>query len=399
MIKLEKPAFSRLLLCDPVCVFPYGHNVAAMDNFRHLLGKYYAEIVCLGCRELPEDISVRSGIERVFQYYYNDVMPLASGAYAELSNLPQTHVEKIAAAKSDLARILKEQNVNSTDTICYPSIDFYSLYALADSIDALKEAGSPTLLIRMIYVMECAASVSYGKPFNVIFSLLNRLIDAGVTVRLAAETPRYAQLLAENLGRSVAVAANIELREQLPLPDNEYFTVICPGSARYDKGFLNLFDIFHRVRAHDPNMRIRFITQTLPDRDLKHQMNYLVRLYSTPGTTILPSQLSAEQLVAMYKDADLVLLPYAHDVYHYRGSAVMIEAICSGRYCLTLDGPAFVDQMRYFGGGDVCSNLTDMADRIVALSKEPSAVRYAKSRQTRERFVRDLISSYHDWVM
>jgi hypothetical protein len=388
---------SRLLICDPVCVFPYGHNVAAMENFKQFVGKYYDEVLCFGCRRLPNDISGRYGIEQAFEYYYNDAMPLPKSEMD--ATILRTHAQKAVAAKEDLTRLLKRLQVGSADTLCYPSIDFYSLLALAEAIDELKEAGSPKLLIRLIGVMETASTAQYAKPLTVALALINRLCEAGLPVRLAAETPRYAEYLAMQLDRPVSVTANIEMREQSPLPEGEHFTVICPGSARYDKGFLNLADLFSSVRQRDPEMRIRFRTQVLPDRDLKHQIDYLIRLYAVPGTTILPSQLPAEELVTMYENADLVLLPYAHDVYQFRGSAVLIEAMLSGRHCLALEGPAFVDQMRYFGAGTVCSSIAEMADKVIAYSKESPVRRYASARQARGRFVRDLVTSYRDWVI
>lgn len=388
---------ARLLICDPVCVFPYGHNVAAMANFKNFVGKYFDEAICLGCNRLPAAIADRNAIEPAFEYYYNDAMPLPESDKDD--TILRTHAQKAAAAKHDLVRLLEQFAVSAADTLCYPSIDFYALLALAESIDELRAAGSPTLLIRLIGVMETASSAKYAKPLTVALALINRLCEAGLPVKLAAETPRYAEYLAMHLDRPVAVAANIELREQVPLPQGEHFNVICPGSARYDKGFLHLVELFTEVRRRDPEMRIQFRTQILPDRDLKHQMDYLIRLYAIPGTTVLPSQLPAEELATMYEAADLVLLPYAHDVYAFRGSAVLIEALLSGRHCLALDGPAFVDQMRFFGGGTICSSIADMADKIMACSKESSTRRHARARQARDRFVRDLAANYRDWVI
>lgn len=393
----QEKQISRLLICDPVCVFPYGHNVAAMENFRHFVGKYYDQVVSLGCNRLPQDTAARYGIEPAFEYYYNDAMPLPKGDLD--STILRTHAQKAAAAKRDLVQLLERFGVGPADTLCYPSIDFYSLLALVEAVDELRAAGSPKILIRLIGVMETASSGQYAKPLNVALALINRLCDAGLSVRLAAETPRYAEYLAAQLDRPVAVAANIELRPQVPVLQNDHVTVICPGSARYDKGFLQLVDLFSQVRQRDPEMRIRFRTQVLPDRDLKHQIDYLIRLYAIPGVTVLPSHLPADELATMYENADLVLLPYAHDVYQFRGSAVLIEAMLSGRHCLALDGPAFVDQIRYFGGGTVCSSIADMADKVVEFSKEPPAKRQARARQARDRFVRDLAASYRDWVI
>ena len=153
------------------------------------------------------------------------------------------------------------------------------------------------------------------------------------------------------------------------------------------------------MRRRDPHLKIRFQTQVLPDRDLKHQLNYLTRLYAVPGVTVLPSQVSSRQIEEMYDGADLVLLPYAADVYEFRGSAVLIEAMCAGRHVLALDGPAFVDQMRFFGSGTVCASLSEMADRVIEYSRHSPRLRFAQARQARERFTRDLSASYRDWVI
>lgn len=397
MNNTSKERLSRLVICDPVCLFPYGHNVAAMENFKTFVGKYFEDVVSMGSKMLPAKIAERFHITQFFDYYYNDVMPFST---VDLEpSLPRTHEEKLAAAKCDLARLVDQCQISGDDTLCFPSIDFYSLFALAESTDLLLSVGNPKLLIRMIGVMETASSGRYAKPLNVVIGLLNSLYEAGLSVRLAAETPRYAEHLAIQLNRPVAVAANIEMREQVAQAQSDHFTVICPGSARYDKGFLNLAELFTSVRRGDPHMRIRFITQVLPDRDLKHQIDYLVRLYAIPGTAILPSQLSPEELAKLYEQADLVLLPYARDVYEFRGSAVLIEAMMCGRHCLALEGSAFVDQMRYFGSGTACQSIAEMATKILALSTEAPSTRHARATQARARFARDLVSSYRDWVI
>lgn len=392
-----KTGQSRLILCDPVCVFPYGHNVAAMDNFRTFLGPYFDSVICIGCRELPNDIATARQIEQTYTYYYNDAMPLPGSDARD--DIPVRHADKIKAARADLIALLARHKVTKHDVLCFPSVDFYALQALADCIEALVAAGRPTVMLRLIGVMETAASGAYAKPMKVVLALIARLHNAGIPLKLAAETPRYADFLAMQLDCPVAVTANIETREQLPLPDSDRFTVICPGSARYDKGFLNLLEIFTNVRRRDPHLKIRFQTQVLPDRDLKHQLNYLTRLYAVPGVTVLPSQVSSRQIEEMYDGADLVLLPYAADVYEFRGSAVLIEAMCAGRHVLALDGPAFVDQMRFFGSGTVCASLSEMADRVIEYSRHSPRLRFAQARQARERFTRDLSASYRDWVI
>ena len=392
----NSPASSRLILCDPVCVLRYGHNVAALGNFARFVGQGFEEVIAIGCRYLPDSVAQPNAIRQDFDFYYNDAIPISEEG--QEFELPGTHEEKIAAAKADLLAVLNRYKVGRADVLCYPSIDFYALYALASSIDELKKAGSPTLMIRLIGVMETAVSGNYARPLDVMLTLLGRLQASGLPIRFAAETPRYAEFLSIHLDRPIAVAPNIETRQQMPLPDNGSFTVICPGSARYDKGFLTLHEIFAKVRREDPNLRIRFRTQVLPDIYLKLHLGYLQRLYAVPGVDILPAQISASEIEAMYDDADLVLLPYARDVYEFRGSAVLIEATCAGRHALALEGSAFVDQMRYFGSGTACLNPAEMAEKILHFSRQSAQLRFAKARQARDRFLRDLTDSYRHWM-
>lgn len=387
---------SRLLICDPVCVFSYGHNVSAMRNFRDLVGKYFEESLCLGGKYLDKELSQKFQIEPFFDYYYDDVMPLPEAIRS--GKLLQSHEEKLTAAKRDFDVMLNTYAVNGHDSICFPSVDFYSLYALVNGIEALHAVGRPRLLIRLIGVMETACSGYYGNSRLVMEALIARLVNSGLDVRLAAETPRYAEYLAVRFQTYVTVAANIEVLPFHPLKNDGLINVICPGSARYDKGFLQLYELFTRVRDLDPELRIRFTTQTLPDRELKSQLDYASKIYAIPGVELLPSVLESAELVSLYQNADLVLLPYANDVYQYRGSAVLVEALCTGRYCLSLNGAAFVDQMIFFGGGEACSSIAHMAERIKAFSCESFSVREAKARQARNRFMRDLLSSYDSWV-
>ena len=388
---------NRILVCDPVCVLPFGHNVPLIRNFRAMLGPYFEETHLLGCKRLPEAIARENGIRGIFEYCYNDAMPLPSGQCND--DLPQDHFDKMDVAKSDIKELIAQYDVNAQDVLCYPSVDFYSLLALAECSDNLVRCGGPVIMLRLIGVMENAGPGTNGQREAAIIASIQTLRNAGLTIKISAETPKYAAYLARQLDCTVFVTANIDTREQIALPFGKAFHVICPGSARYDKGFLHLRDIFKAVRRLDPDIRVRFTTQILPDIDLRYQIKYLSQLYAIPGVTLLPSKLTATQLASMYDDADLVLLPYAKDVYEYRGSAVLIEAICAGRPVIAFEGSAFVDQMRFFGAGDVCANEDEMADLIMAYSKMPPKQRFTNARQARKRFERDLTASYQDWVM
>ena len=277
-------------------------------------------------------------------------------------------------AGADLAALIARIEPGPDDAICYPSIDFHSLEGLVENIGALKRAGNPKILLRFIGVMENAAR-GFADPLRVALANVRILIECGLDVRLSAETPRYAEMLAIALNAKVSVTPSIEHGSMLPLPEHDFIHVVCPGSARGDKGFFELQNIFSSVRRRDPDLRVRFTTQILPDNEIVHQQVYHTKLYALPGVTVLPASISAEEMAGLYANCDLVLLPYEKDTYKYRGSAVLAEAVAYGRPVLTLDGTAFADQVRFFSIGEVCASGGELVEAIFCVRRD--AARHA----------------------
>jgi len=83
-------------------------------------------------------------------------------------------------------------------------------------------------------------------------------------------------MLAEKLACTVTVTAYPEMSQPIPMREHGPFVFYCAGSARHDKGFMHLPEIFSSVRRRDPEMTIRFITQMLPAADLKNSASALL---------------------------------------------------------------------------------------------------------------------------
>lgn len=387
---------STLFLCDPVCALPYGHNVAALANIKMLMGTYFDNSVCLGSTLLRSDIATKFTIEQFYKFYYSDLMDVCALEKEHGQICPSGHIERRESALFDVHKFLNRWSVGSDDVLCYPSIDFYSIEALTGSISTLQKIKPRRLLLRFIGVME-GASQAYRNTERAMLANICALLSSGINVKLAAETPKYAERLSAELGTTVTVVPSVENCDLMPLPEHDVFNVLAPGSARGDKGFFLLESIFREIRRRTDDLKIRFTCQSLPDNDFRSQMVYCSKLYSIPGVTLLPAAISSEQMVELYRNCDLVLMPYAADVYEFRGSAVLAEAAYYGRPVITFDGIGFADQVRFFRLGSVCADVNEMIASIMAHSAANRIKRESNVQQARYRYVSDATASYAEW--
>ena len=314
-----------------------------------------------------------------------------------LHNLSYTHLARLQLAYDDLDKLITKYNINGNDSLFFPSVDFYSLVALFQMRDRLLAIGNPSIFLRYIGVMEYATH-HYRKPLDLQMIIIKSLADAGHRICLSAETPRYADYLAARCGLNFDVTPTYPGGQSAkPPPTAPYFMVSCPGSARSDKGFFQLREIFQRVRQRDAKLKIRFTTQILPDRSVFDSISYIRQIYAIPGVTLLPGQISKNDTEELYSNSNLIILPYDSNTYRYRGSAVMMEGIAAGRPILCLQNSAFADQVLFFNLGHICSNLQEMSEKIIEMSGEDYNMVYARTTQSRYRIVNDVDSSYQRW--
>lgn len=386
----------RLFVCDPICIQNFGHNVAALAYYRDMLGEFFDEVICLSSKHLSEKVAIDNSFERYFEYIYSDFMPVSQFLEDSSGLSFQPHKMKEVISERDLTRLLEKYNIGPNDAILYPSVDFYSIIALSNCVDKLVSR-KPTVYLRFIGTMEYATK-SFISPMDMITACINTMVGAGLDLRLSAETPKYADFIALKFRHEVLVTTYFETSVLHDLPKNKTYNVACPGSARHDKGFFNLQYIFSEVRKRDPDIEITFTTQLLPDRDLKHHQLYHAQLYAIPGIEILPSELTKLEIEAIYKNANLIMLPYDVGTYSLRGSAVMAEAAYCGRPVLALPGTAFGEQLRYYNLGRICADLNSIVEAIFDYKAEPISTTFYRSKQSRRRFITDSIASYRAWI-
>lgn len=384
----------RMLVCDPVCVQTFGHNVVALKYFVNFLREQYDEVMGLCAADLPYKTVEEYGFFPYFSFYYHDFMhvPHAARPAHELGQTAAIDpIEELATVEAK--NLVQKYALNSADAIFFPSVDYYSLMGLLNAVASVDPQNSPKIYLRFIGVMENAC-VTAKEPMFQLAARLRHLIARGYPIVFCAETPAYADHLALTLDQPVLCCPYPENGLLTPLKRTRPFVVICPGSARFDKGFLDLLGIFRSVRVRDPNLEICFVTQALPPKEAVNHESYCSHIYAIPGVTLLPHSISEGEMNDLYRDCHLILLPYDPGIYRHRGSAVLMEAASRGRQVLTLSGCAFSDQVVYYGLGRVVPSVKEMADAILELSSVPLPVLQSKSTQARRRLAIDAAASY-----
>jgi glycosyltransferase involved in cell wall biosynthesis len=391
----------RLFICDPACVQAFGHNVVALKYFRDAFKESFSEAIALCCDEIDLKISDFYNFIPFYRFYYDGYIqspnhiPLSK---SDLLGCPVEYADPLEwLATDDATRMVTEFSLSHDDAVFFPHLDFYGVVGAINSFLRLPSSSRPTLYLRFIGVME-NATPSYRDPTAKLVNRIRRAKESGLKIVCSAETPRLADYLAVLLGDVVSVTPYPDFGTPMPLPRGEQFTYFCPGSARFDKGFLSLAEIFTKVRQRSQDLKLRFITQSLPYREGKHWQNYTSSLYAIPGVEVCEPVITEAEMLDNYRRSSALLLPYDPVIYERRGSAAMMEGVSFCRPVITFDGSAFADQVRQYGCGIVVSSLDEMVDAIFVLAQTPREVMAMRALQSNYRFRKDVQQSYASWL-
>lgn len=391
----------QLLICDPACVQPFGHNVTALNYFKSAFNDDYSSISAVCCKLLSGEIIEKYRFFPFYNFYYpsflQSVRPPHDLQLSQLTSqfLSADHIEDIATA--DAVELLNTFSVSKEDDVLFPHLDFYGVIGMLNAITLRPVEARPRLLLRFIGVME-NASHTYRSPLEELLTRIEVAMEDGFELSISAETARYSDYLARRLRTVVTTTGYPDNNSIMPMRKAGPFTVLCPGSARLDKGFLELRGIFEAVRALDPDLTIQFISQILPSHELKRHSIETIKLYAIPGVQLRPSAVSEHEMEAMFAESHAVLLPYAIDTYELRGSAVLMEATAFGRPTITFSGTAFSELVRYYNLGCVVDDQREMVAKIIELSRQDRDKLEVTARQARHRYRSDNLSSYNNWM-
>lgn len=388
----------RLFVCDPACIQEIGHNVHALRYFKTAFVDQFDEIIAVAAKDLPEQVAIKEDFERFYRFYYKNFFTHINFTSEEIHHYDSFFSDELEEiATSDALNFIEKYQISSSDVIFFPHLDFYGIVGLLNALLVQPDADRPLLMLRFIGVMENATR-QYNVPINELLLRIAVAAKRGLRFRYSAETPRYADRLATFLNEPVAVTGYPLEIQCLPLEPEGPFTFYCPGSARGDKGFYALRDIFQSVRLRDPFCHLRFITQNLNPHELKHQLSYSAQIYATPGVELQGGSVGVDEMLRSYARSHAALLPYDVGVYEYRGSAVLMEAAAYGRPVITYDRSGFSDVVKYFNLGIVVQSQSEMIEALFHLAMRPRRQIESEARQAAFRFYSDNKKSYQTWM-
>jgi glycosyltransferase involved in cell wall biosynthesis len=399
----------RAFVLDPVCALPYGHNVVGLKYFSDALRPFFSNVICVAARALPDALAAKYEFEREFNFYYHQHISVPHPVRA-VRSAPQlasaiTHEQDLLLldAIRDAIDLLAKFSIGAADVVMFPCVDYYGVIGMLYALQDRPVSEQPRLLLRFIGVMENAGSdgdLGLRKLLRQIVISRKR----GTIVQICAETPRYADYLAEQISASVDVVPypphavpQIHMLEADQVRDKT-FTVACPGSARLDKGYLSLLEVFRAVQLRRPDGEVSFVTQTLPMSDALNNSKYTNQLYALPNVSLLPESITEEQMNSVYDEASLVLLPYDPATYKYRGSAVFMESVLRGIPVIALAGSAFAEQVDFYRAGIVVNKVVEFAEHILNAADRDMQQTRMSAMQACRRYVIDSSNAFGAWI-
>lgn len=391
----------RIFVCDPRCVEASGGDVPWLKYLSDWLRRYFSEVIPLCSKFLPEAIAQEYKFTPFFDFYYDEFVRInrPSGAISRLSRRQApNYVDVIeSVATEDATQLIAKYEIGADDAILLPASDFYAVIGFLNALMQLSIERRPRVFFRFMGISEYATN-SYREPLTELSRRLERAVQAGLRVACGAETPRYADYLAECFGTTVSVVPYVTIKAAEAIPGGP-FICFCGGGARRDKGFFQLWDLFVAIRKRDPQSTIRFVAQTLPDTDAEAgSQHYVSQLYAIPGVELLPFWISEDEIWEQYRRCSLVLLPYDRQTYMYRGSAVLHSAATYGRLAITLPGTAFAPIVEYYGLGRVVNDIPAMAHAVLDMASQLRERLQLQGLQARHRFIGDCISAFESWL-
>lgn len=391
---------SRLFVLDPVCAMEYGHSLNGLNYFADMAARHFNTVIKVASRHLPGRTG-DDGIERMFEFHYGFALKIKRAIEPwHLIEAAHQHTNACGTAAADFVRLLARYDMDASDTLMFPSIDYFSLAGVLAVLNGRPPAHRPHLLIRLIGVMELAVP---GKtPEDALAHICAQLqtyLAEGGQVTLAAETPKYAQKLSALIGAPVqTVPCIVADFDALPLPQSGPITFLAGGSARPDKGFFRLKPIIDLVHAEIDPKDVRFVIQGLPDHLTYAHRADLRALTALPNTTLLPGQIPYDAVRQSFAESHVTLMPYDAEIYMLRGSAMLMETMLFGRLAICQDSTAFAEQAQLYGAGVTCTTDEEFAAAICRYARMAPDQLGADAAQARKHYLGDVENACQAWL-
>lgn len=352
----------RSFIIDFGCCLPFGHNLQVVNLYKskeESRGQLTKAIICKEVKGL-KNVNKEQYDFILPSVYFNLVIDTIENKYLRFGLKLLKVFSQLSIGSSNLLNIktqisvnklFKKYNFNNSDLIIFPSTDYYGAKAFLKKLVKIKKENRPRVHLRYIGVLE-DVHCYYKDNFSELIELMNLMPE---TLTVSAEVPVYSRYINTLLPNINVVS------EPYPILDNKFvsnqrqkkiskaFAIVFPGTNRADKGYLDLFYLAKELLFEFPSVRL--IVQDMKKWDKDYNQKYRNKLKDVANVNLVDAILSREEMENLYQQADLILLPYCPNTYHYRGSGVHYEAIELRIPVLVRKGVGFEEEVVKWSSG------------------------------------------------
>ena len=293
----------------------------------------------------------------------------------------------------EMASALRRLGIGPNDHVFVTTAEYLQYQALLQVFLTEPLETLPYFHVRTSYDERVAMNRRFGDRLPRVFRRFQELGGARQRIFFYAETPELAahytdwglvpfQVLENPVPSSLALLASGSGSDDADRP----LTIVFPGQARSEKGYLRLPGIVAALQARGGILRpYRFVLQSnlrkagkkarARRKDLDHKAAKEA-LQSVPGDIVrlVDKPLSNDAYYTLIADADVVLLPYDAELYRNRPSMIASEAALFGKPMVVTVGTtlaAFAEP----GLGATASTDEEFADRLATIINDYEAYR------------------------
>ena len=402
-----KKRYNRAFVPDCAAILPFGHNAKAVKYFTSYFDSVAHEVKPLVCREIAQDFIKFDEEAKKLPYLYsrrmikNFIRP--SFFSFNLNPVNSVFLRKLRKyifkiIKYDIfeciilrtyKKIFKTYRVSNYDIFFFHSASYYSIFGILSILNKIDFDKWPKVHFRLINVLESANinNSGYTKLVGLLRETHSRHPNAFSKISISTETPRYTQKIISdtNYPASILPYPPIDNRNFEKETSYNYFSVGFLGSGREDKGFFRILNIIKIFLEKYNYHSISFLVQSIEEKTIQedhNKMHYVSQLGAHPYINLLDSQLSEDHMNLNMCQCDILCLPYNKDIYRYRGSAMLMEALSDKKYVIASKGCGFSEFIPLLGNGAVVESDEDFADAIYEfLCNKPKCLENLKKAQ------------------
>jgi len=228
-----------------------------------------------------------------------------------------------------------------------------------------------------------------------MFNVINKNYE---TLTVSAEVPIYANYLdsiipdLKVIAEPYPVEVSKNTKNNRTIAKQESFVILLPGSNRADKGYFDIFNIAKEILFQFPSVKL--VVQDMKKQNEFFNKKYRKKLSQLVNIELVEAVLPRKKIEELYKNANLILLPYYPDVYHFRGSGIHYEALQNGIPVLARKGSGFIEEINNWSSGWTYETKQDLLFRLKEIMEMDSEVIDQKMENSFKKFKKSSDEAY-----